>query len=88
MRVADLIRRLNDEPFKAFRTRLSDGTTLDVRSNGMGIVGQSSAVLPTRFGRDEEGTRVAQDWRTIALRHIVQFSDLNGRVDRKKPRRF
>jgi hypothetical protein len=89
MRTEDLLNRLEDRPFKPFRVHLSDGTTLDVREPGMVIVGRSTAVLPTRLGRDEEGRHVAERWRTIALIHIVQFSDLdektNGRRKRRKP---
>jgi hypothetical protein len=82
MRAADLIRRLEDSSFRPFRIHLSDGTLLDVKQPGMVIVGLSSAVLPTQFG-EEDGKRIATDWRTITLSHIVQFSDLaeagNGR---------
>ena len=76
MRAADLIRRIEDPAFRPFRIHLSDGTLLDVTQPGMVIVGLSSAVLPTQFG-EEEGKRIAKDWRTIALSHIVQFSDLD-----------
>ncbi len=79
MRTEDLMNRLEDRPFRPFRIHLSDGTNLDVAQPGMVIVGRSTAVLPTRFGQDEEGRPVAERWRTIALMHIVQFSDLNDR---------
>ncbi len=78
MRSNDLLKKLHDEPFKAFRVHLRDDTKLDVEEPGMVIVGLSSAVLPTRFGEDEEGNRIARDWRTIALAHIVQFTDTGG----------
>ena len=86
MRAADLLKRLDDRPFVPFRLHLTDGTALDIPQPGMVIVGLSSAVLPSRFGADEEGNRVALDWRTIALAHIVQFSQLtpNGRSKRGK----
>ena len=71
MRAEDLLDRLEDHPFKPFRVHLSDGTALDVAEPGMVIVGKSSAVLPSRFGKDEEGRRLAEHWRTIALVHIV-----------------
>ena len=76
MRAADLTRKLEDAPFRPFRIHLSDGREIDVRNPGMVIVGISSAVLPGAFGRDEEGRRIARDWKTIALAHIVQFTDL------------
>jgi hypothetical protein len=47
----------------------------------------SSAVLPSRFDHDEEGRRIAARWRTVALIHIVQFSDLDERVNGKGRRR-
>ena len=82
MRTEDLTNRLEDRPFRPFRIHLSDGSNLDVNQPGMVIVGRSTAVLPTRFGQDEEGRPVAERWRTIALMHIVLFSDL---IDRPIP---
>lgn len=87
MRAEDLMNRLQDEPFRPFRIHLSDGSTLDVPQGGMVIVGKSSAVLPSRFERDDEGRRIAARWRTIALIHIVQFSDLDERGNGKGRRR-
>ncbi len=87
MRAADLINRIEDQPFKPFRIHLSDGTRLDVRQPGMLIVGLSSAVLPTAFSTDDEGHRIAKHWRTIALVHIVQFSDLDEKVNGKGRKR-
>ncbi|HRX85636.1 MAG TPA: hypothetical protein P5572_11515 [Phycisphaerae bacterium] len=52
----------------------------------MVIVGPSTAVLPTRFTKDDEGNRLAARWRTIDLVHIVQFSDLDDK-DNGRPRR-
>ena len=86
MRAADLLRRLEDSPFKPFRIQLSDGTILELHQPGMVIVGLSSAVLPTKF-TEEEGRRVASDWRTVALDHIVQFTDLNDALNGKYRRR-
>jgi hypothetical protein len=83
MRAADLLRRLDDKGFKPFRVHLSDGTKIDVNQPGMVIVGLSSAILPTKF-TTEQGRRVAYDWRTIAISHIVQFSDLPRRRNGKK----
>lgn len=82
MRAADLLRRLDDKEFKPFRVHLSDGTKINVNQPGMAIVGLSSAVLPTKF-TSAEGRRVAFNWRTIALSHIVQFSDLPARRNGK-----
>lgn len=86
MRPADLLNRLSDEPFKPFRIHLSDGSQLDVSDRNMVIVGHSSAVLPSAFDKDEEGHRLAKNWRTIALVHIVQFSDLDEKTNGKRRR--
>jgi hypothetical protein len=87
MRPEDLLDRLQDRPFQAFRIHLSDGTVLDVPEPGMVIVGRSTAVLPSRFGLDEEGRRLAEHWRTISLVHMVQFSDLAEGTNGKRRRR-
>jgi hypothetical protein len=87
MRPADLINRLEGEPFRPFRIHLSDGTKLDVLDKGMVIVGLSSAVLPSAYAKDEEGHRLAKQWRTIALLHIVQFTDLDESRNGRKRRR-
>jgi len=86
MRPADLLQRLEDNPFKPFRIHLSDGTQLDVIERWSVIVGPSTAVVVSRFGEDTEGHRLALNWRTIDLIHIVQFSDLNDRTNGKHPR--
>jgi hypothetical protein len=79
MRAADLTRKLEERPFTPFRIHMSDGTTYDVNDAGMLLVGMSSAILPVKFGKDEEGRRIVRDWRTLAISHMVQFSDLKER---------
>ena len=86
MRVKDLINRLSDRPFKGFRIHLSDGSSIPVSDPGMIIVGPSSAVLPTEFGR-EQGERVATRWQTVALSHMVQFADMDEPVSGKQRKR-
>jgi len=83
----DLLSRLHDDPFRAFRIHLCDGTALEVPERAMVIVGRSSAVLPSRFGRDEEGRLLAENWRTVALVHMVQFSDLSEKSNGRRKRR-
>ena len=80
----DLRRRLHDEPFRPFRIHLSDGTSLEVPEPGMVIIGRTTAILPSEWGRDEQGFRVAENWRTISLLHIVQFSDLQEKLNGKR----
>jgi len=87
MRPSDLLNRLSDQPFRPFCIHLSDGTKLDVIEPNMVIVGQSSAVLPTEFTTDDEGDRVAKRWRTVALLHMVQFTDLDERRNGGRRRR-
>jgi hypothetical protein len=87
MRMADLLDRVNDRPFRPFRIHLSDGSRLDVVEPGMLVVGESSAVLPSVWGKDDEGRRFARHWRTIALSHIVQFGDTDETVENKRRRR-
>jgi len=87
MRAADLLRRLQDQPFRPFRIHLGDGTKLDVTDPGMVVVGMSSAIVPTKWGKDEDGRKLARDWRTIALAHVVQFSVINEGNGRRRSRK-
>ena len=85
MRAEDLLTRLSDRPFRGFRIHLTDGSAIPITDAGMIIVGPSSAVLPTEFGR-EDGERIAARWRTVAISHMVQFSDLDEPVGGKRPK--
>jgi hypothetical protein len=87
MRAADLLRRIEEPSFRPFRIHVSDGTMIDIKRPGMVIIGLSSAVLPTRFTKDETGAQVASDWRTVALSHMVQFSDIEENGHRSKSSR-
>jgi len=82
-----LLKRLHDHTFRPFRVHLSDGSKFDVTEPGMFVVGMSSAILPTEWSKDDEGNKVAKNWRTIAIAHIVQFSDLNEGNGRRKTRK-
>ena len=87
MRTQDLLDRINDHPFQPFRIHMSDGRTFDVIEPGMLVVGPSSAVLPSEWTKDEDGRRFAKRWQTIALIHIVRFSEIGERANGKKGRR-
>jgi hypothetical protein len=87
MRAEDLLNRIADQPFRPFRIHLSDGSRLDLTEPGMLIVGESSAVVPSVWTKDEEGRRLAKHWRTIALAHIVQFGEIEETVEGKQKRR-
>ena len=87
MRPADLMHRLEDRPFKPFRIHLSDDSKFEVVDPGVIMVGESSAVLATKLTRDREGYTLVKRWRTIALSHIVQLSDLDEPVNGKGKKR-
>ena len=72
----DLLLKLSDSPFQPFRIRLSNSSAIDVRDPGSVIVGDSSAVVPTSMEIDSQGYKIAKDWKTIAIAHIVEFIDL------------
>ncbi len=84
----DLLNRLHDEPFRPFRARLSNNNTIDVLDAGSVIVGPTSAIMPLEYVDDEYGDKLVLRWKTVALRHIVEFVDLdtkgNGSRRRKK----
>jgi hypothetical protein len=72
----DLYNKLHDEPFKAFRVRLSSNSTIDVLDPGTVIVGPTSAILPLEYV-DEDGVRLVRRWKTVALSHMVEFVDID-----------
>ena len=87
MRAGDLLNRLEDRPFRAFRVHMSDVSIYDITEPGMVVVGMSSAILPLKWVTDEEGRKLFTKWRTISIEHIVQFSDVdegNGKRRRRK----
>jgi hypothetical protein len=87
MSAADLNHRLYDTPFRPFRIHLSDGSNIAINNAGMVLVGASSVILPTELDRDSEGYPIVRRWRTVALSHIVQFSDLDELVGGKRPKK-
>jgi len=83
----DLLRKLADVPFKPFRLKLTNSTSIDVTEPGSVIVGDTSAVLPVDAFVDEQGFRIIRNWKTIALSHIVEFSDLDTKPGDSKRRK-
>lgn len=79
MKHHDLLRKLDDQPFKPFRIRLVNNTTYDVLDPGMIIVGDSSAVIATQNIRDESGHRVTTDWKTVSIHHMLEFADIDAK---------
>jgi len=86
MRARDLLHRLHDQPFRPFRIHLSDGSSIPVTDPGMIMVASSSAIIPIEF-EQEDGERVVKKWRTVAMLHMVQFSDVDERVSGKHRKR-
>ena len=80
----DLARKLNEKPFKAFRIKMVNNTAIDVHDPGMVILGESSEFLVTQSRQDERGYRVALDWRTISISHILEFSDIDEKQTPRK----
>ena len=87
MKATDINKRLYDKPFRPFRIHLSDGSTLPVMNGGMFLVGESSVIIPTEVGHDSEGFPLVKRWRTVALAHMVQFSDVDDPVSGKRPKK-
>ena len=88
MTIDDLGRKLDEQPFQPFRIHLSDQTQIEVHSPGSVVIGATTAIVPLKFGKSEGGRRYVQDWRTVALAHIVQFTDVNEKKKPKRPRKL
>lgn len=86
MQLEDMLKRLNDMPFRPFRIHVSDGSVIEVSQPGMVIPSDTTVILATMFGADAEGHRYAKRWRTVALGHITRFSD-GENEPKKRPRR-
>ena len=81
----DFEAKLDDYPFKPFRVHLSDGVTINIVEPGTTYVGASSVLIPSDWVTIEGERRVGR-WRTIALSHITQFSDIDEPVSGKRPK--
>lgn len=87
MTAVDLNQRLYDTSFRPFRVHLSDGSSIPVANAGMVLVGESSAILPTKLAHDAEGFPLVRRWRTVALAHMVQFTGIDDSVTVKRPKK-
>jgi hypothetical protein len=83
----DLLNRLRDYPFRPFRIHMTDRRTVDITHPFLISVGATSAILPAELGEDEDGDVVATRWQTVALLHMVRFTDLNGHSRPSRRRR-
>jgi hypothetical protein len=48
---------------------------------------KGSVILPTELGHDSEGFPLVRRWRTVALSHMVQFTDIDDAISGKRPKR-
>src|SRR5438045_141093 len=77
MTARDLLNKLHDQPFQPFRARLSNNSTIDVLDPNTVVVGPSSAIMPIETNKDPSGYYVVTRWRTVALAHIIEFTDID-----------
>ena len=87
MSPADLLNKLHDEPFKAFRVRLSNNNAIDVLDPGSVVVGPTSAIMPLEYVEDERGRKLVSRWKTVALAHMVEFQDIEEKRNGSKRRK-
>jgi hypothetical protein len=55
-----------------------NATAYDVNDSWIVTIGGTSAVVVTRRRKDDQGYELADDWRTISIVHIIEFSDLDN----------
>ncbi|HET6250384.1 MAG TPA: hypothetical protein VFE47_22040 [Tepidisphaeraceae bacterium] len=87
MTAVDINERLYDKPFRPFRIHMSDGSSIPVVNSGIIMVSETSAILPVETGNDAHGYPLVKRRRTVALAHIVQFSDIDEIVSGKGKKR-
>ena len=83
----DLVNKMHDEPFQPFRARLSNNSTIDVLDPHSVVVGPTSAIMPLDYAEDEFGRKLVSRWRTVALRHIIEFVDIETKGNGSKRHR-
>ena len=77
MKLDDLLRKLNDRPFKPFRIRMVNNTAFDIPEPWMIVPGDSSAIiLANPVYREDKGYQPVHDWKTVSIHHMLEFSDL------------
>ncbi len=82
-----LLNKLHDQPFQPFRVRLSNNATMDVLNPGTVVVGPTSAIMPQETIQDEHGYYLVSRWRTVALAHMVEFTDIDPPKSASKRRK-
>jgi hypothetical protein len=51
------------------------------------VVEKSSVILPIEMVNDSDGYPFMKRWRTVALAHMVQFSDIDEQVGGRQRKR-
>jgi len=78
----DLLRKLNDKPFRPFRIKMSNNTSFDIEQPWMIVAGDTSAIiLSGPLFTEEKGFHTQSDWKTVAIDHMTEFADLRPRRD-------
>jgi hypothetical protein len=80
----DLYLRLHDQPFRPFRIRLVNNTVYDILEPWMIMIGEHSAVVVTRSRADDRGAKIAEEWRTISISHILELYDIDTKSETKR----
>lgn len=81
----DLLRKLNDRPFKPFRIRMVNNTVYDITEPRMITSGDSSAIIfMSPPYREDKGHQVVHDWKTVSIHHMIEFTDLPKRYGSTK----
>jgi hypothetical protein len=57
--------------------KLSTTSTIDVLDPGTVVVGPTRAIMPLEAVVDDQGYVVVNRWRTVALSHMVEFTDID-----------
>lgn len=83
----DLLNKPHDQPFQPFRVKLSNNTTMDVLDPNTVVVGPTNAIMPVESVRGEHGYYLVNRWRTVALSHMVEFTDIDPPKSESKKRR-
>ena len=82
----NLLNRIHDVPFRPFRVKLSNNTSIDVKEPGLVVVGPTSAIMPIQTQKDDTGYTLVTQWRTVALSHMVEFLELESEGNGSKRR--
>jgi hypothetical protein len=73
-----LLDKLLERPFRPFRARLSDNSTIDVLySPGSVVVGPTNAMMPLKYVDSEYGLKLVLRWKTVPLDQIIELENLD-----------